>query len=100
MITLKTFKNILETYLGATKYTDQLCDLNFDLYESPIWSAMDIILDEWGDTILTEEGLDLLYWWLFEDVDKVIYIEEEQKIDVASIENFYNYLKDNGCLRN
>lgn len=99
MITLEKFNNVLNVYSEATSYTDKLCELDFDLYESPIWNTIDVILDEWGSNILNAEGLDLLYWWLFEDVDKIIYTDEEQ-IDVASIENLYNYLKNNGCFIN
>lgn len=41
----------------------------------------------------TEEGQDLVFWWLYEDVPKIIYIEET-KIDVEDIEDLWNYMMD------
>ena len=41
----------------------------------------------------TEEGQDLVFWWLYEDVPKIIYIEET-KIDVENIEDLWNYMMD------
>lgn len=94
MIALNLFKSVLDKYLKAMTYTDKVNEIGLDLYESPVWDINDILLDEWGKTVLTEDGMELLYWWLFEDTDKIIYADTE--IDVASVENFYNYLKDNG----
>lgn len=41
----------------------------------------------------TEEGQDLVFWWLYEDVPKIIYIEDT-KIDVEDIEDLWNYMMD------
>lgn len=47
------------------------------------------LMDEYNN----KEYPDLITWWLYEDVDKILYTKEpNQKIDVNDIEDFYNYL--------
>lgn len=34
---------------------------------------------------------DLFYWWLYEDVDKIIYVDDRE-IDVGTLEKLYDYI--------
>lgn len=36
--------------------------------------------------------LDNVQWWLYEDVDKIVYYKNGKTKDLNSIENFINYL--------
>ena len=36
---------------------------------------------------------DLLEWWLYEDVEKVIF-EKDKRIDVSTLENLYDFIID------
>jgi hypothetical protein len=41
------------------------------------------------------EDVDLLDWWLYEDVEKIIYVREEdsqEKISVRTLEELYDYI--------
>lgn len=52
------------------------------------------LIDEMIDMInesLNMEDKDLLCWWLYEDVKKVIYYEEEE-IGVGTLEELYDYI--------
>lgn len=87
--TLQAYKDFLDT-------TDKLMELGIDLAEGPISRSLDIIFDAWLNEITNEGGQDLIYWWLFEDVEKVIRDTEDNVIaNIESIENLYNYLKEN-----
>jgi len=47
---------------------------------------------------MIEEDLDykdILGWWFYEDVDKVIYYKEKE-ISVRTLEELYDYMIDNG----
>ena len=60
----------------------------------PVVTIGDYIINELLDMI--EEDLhikdkDLLSWWLYEDVDKVIY-DNEKEISVRTLEELYDYI--------
>jgi len=41
---------------------------------------------------ITDE--DLLFWWLYEDVEKVVYIDDGDKsIKVESLDELWDYIK-------
>lgn len=48
--------------------------------------------------ILEKEFNDIgkwIDWWLFEDVEKVVYYQDKQNRNVEKIEDFYQFLLDN-----
>lgn len=42
--------------------------------------------------IFTEEEIDWIDWWLYEDVEKIITYSDGQERDVTKIEELYNFL--------
>ncbi len=82
--TINKYKQFIDT-------SDKLNDLGIDLCEGPITDSIDAIFDAWLTEFLNEEDIDIIYWWLFEDVDKIIY-DGDKKINVEKIEDLYNYL--------
>jgi hypothetical protein len=59
----------------------------------------DLLFDKWVNKIATDEGQDLVYWWIFDDVEKKMYDSEGNVTDdVENIIDFYNYLKNNNYL--
>lgn len=89
--TINAYKEFLDT-------SDKLMELGIDLAEGPITYSIDTIFDSWLQSILNEEGQDLVYWWLFEDVDKVI-TDNGNEINVEDIEEFTKYLLNNGYFK-
>lgn len=72
-----------------------------NLLESDWGGAVGIMLDRFLESFLTNDGQDLIFWWLFEDVDKIIIHTEpptlfnnKEKIEynVEDLEDFWNYL--------
>ena len=53
---------------------------------------IDIILDMINEDLHIEDK-ELISWWLWEDVDKVIYVDEKE-ISVRTLEELYAYIID------
>lgn len=55
----------------------------------------DYLVNELIDIIEDDLGIDkyddLLVWWLYEDVDKVIY-DGDKEISIRTLEEFYDYI--------
>ena len=41
-----------------------------------------------------EKDSDLLWWWAFEDVQKIIEVSSGKKYDVTTLEGLYQYILD------
>lgn len=89
------FVDTLLKYQNFLNVSDQLMDLGIDLAEGPITMAIDTLLDSWIDSITGEAGSDLIYWWLFEDVEKKIYEDDKVVATLKTAEDLYNYMKEN-----
>ena len=89
------FVETLLKYQNFLDVSDQLMNLGIDLTEGPITMAIDTLLDSWIDSITGEAGSDLIYWWLFEDVEKNIYEDDKVIAILDTAENLYDYMKEN-----
>lgn len=89
------FVETLLKYQNFLDVSDRLMDLGIDLTEGPITMAIDTLLDSWLDSITGEAGSDLIYWWLFEDVEKKIYEDDKVVATLYTIEDLYDYMKEN-----
>ena len=79
--------NIL-TKIGDT--ITKLYDIGVDIVSSPLYDY-GIIADILWTYIYGEEGMDIINWWLYENVDKIITIDGEN-IDVTKVEDLYDFL--------
>lgn len=75
--------------------------LNANLYESAPVEYVSIMLDLFLKSHFTEEDCDLINWYLFDRVDKVIYVNRErtlfsepQRIEIRlnSLGDLYDYI--------
>ena len=59
----------------------------------PIVTIGDYLVNELMDTISEDLHIedDLLSWWLYEDVEKVLY-DNETEISVRTLEELYDYI--------
>ena len=91
--------DFIKTINSYKRYQDtlgKLADLGVNIWDSGFNDPTDYIFEAYLEEILNDEGQDLVYWWMFEDVEKVFYDDEDNIIaNVESIEDFYNYLKEN-----
>ena len=96
MISKEEFIRGIKSYKEGLGFIERADSIGLDLYESPICSTADTIFDMWLDQITTDAGADLIYWWLFEDVEKKIYKDDEVIADLVDEESLYNYMNENG----
>lgn len=96
MISKKNFvriiKNIQEQHKIDLEISDALQKVcgSYVIFntENLIYNSLHQLLEE----VFNDE--DYIGWWLYENVDKKIYIDEEV-IDVSTPERFYDFLIDN-----
>lgn len=89
------FVNGLNTYIKSIEFLEALDDIGLNLYESPLSTSNDSLFDIWINTFVTQDGSDLIYWWLFEDVDKVIYKDDKVVATLETVEDLFDYMLSN-----
>lgn len=96
MMTKERFKDLVYMMLEHNELYDKLYDLGIDTINCKYLETADIIFSELMKTEFGEEGLDLISWWMYEDVDHKLYEpgSEGKKIiaDLNDIEDLYDYL--------
>lgn len=86
-------EEFIKTINILTKIDDtitKLYDIGVDIVSSPLCDY-GIIADILWRYIYGEEGMDIINWWLYESVDKIITIDGED-IDVTKVEDLYDFL--------
>lgn len=89
MILQEDLKRIINLQQEFVKEWDNNPVLNIEsrLYDIPL-----IMFDTCINSVLTETGADLLFWWLYEDVDKIIYLKDGSEIDLTNLDDLLDYL--------
>ena len=86
-------------YLNSIKNLDYEVDkwedfLKIDIFESPLFQRsfdlIDIVIKYLSDNNVNIE--DLISWWLYEDVDKLIFLPDGTTIDVETSDKLYDYI--------
>jgi hypothetical protein len=68
------------TVLETDKYTRQAFDKLLSLY-------------------INTYGLDLIGWWMYENVNKIIYNSDKTETDLTDINDFVEYMIDNYLIK-
>ncbi len=95
MIDKKTFKKVMiaiqyqnETDYKVAKALELVMDGHFTFNtENKIYGAAFDLLKE-----VMEDESDMISWWLYEDVEKVIW-QNGKEISVRTLDELYDYLK-------
>lgn len=81
------------------EYIDSIAHkLKIELYETPLFEYPSNMFDNFIYSHFTEEGSDLIFWWMYEDVPKIIYqdtIFGEVETNIEDIEDLWKYLISN-----
>ncbi len=102
MITFKRFEQIINTIKDhgefQRKFTDflegNICTSSWaivDVGDKLVRSLIDLLCDIFGQKDEKQCG-DIFSWWLWEDVDKIIYYQNGGHVDITDIKDFYDYL--------
>lgn len=81
------------------EYIDSIAHkLKIELYETPLFEYPSVIFDNFIYSHFTDEGCDLIFWWMYEDVPKIIYqdtIFGKVETNIEDIEDLWKYLISN-----
>ena len=107
MITKEEFIKFIKTYQEFDKAVDRFDkaitgkSYSTILFETDWFNAVGEMLDIFLDVNFNEDGKDIVYWWMFEDVNHVITetvnsdlfnVESEVEYNVNDLEDLYDYL--------
>jgi hypothetical protein len=92
MITKGEFVKIIENDRTYHDIIDRIEKCGISFYESDLDNCYNYLFDFILQKYFNEDGIDLIYWWLYEDVDKIITNEDGSKIELNSARDLYDYL--------
>ena len=107
MITKEEFIKFITEYKNFEEAIDRIDkavsgrNWGLNLFECDWYNSVGIMLDTFLDSHFTNDGYDLVTWWLFEDVDHIItqtvtsdLFNEKSEIEynVNDIEDLWNYM--------
>ena len=107
MITKKELYDFITKYQVFSDAVDRMEEaisgkkFRCNLFETDWYDAVGCMLDIFLDSHFTEDGCNLITWWLWEDVDKIIYEtvdpdlfngETEIEYNIESFDNLWNYM--------
>lgn len=95
MLSKEKFIEYLTTIVNYNKEADKWDDFfKVDMFESPLFTKAtdltNIVIDSLSDK--SEEIKDLISWWLYEDVEKLIFLPDGTTIDVETPDKLYDYI--------
>ena len=96
-----SFIKLINSIKNIETFVDNAASCGIDLIESSLYNDSGIIFDIALDGLgLKQDTKDLIYWWLYETVDKVIFIETDdlfgkhkKEIDIKDVEDLWKYVK-------
>ena len=89
----KQFKKSLRKVEKISELSDKLADLGIETLQcKELFYASEIFFD-WVKECFGEDGEDLVSWWMYEDVDKILYVEDGTEINIEDIDDLYSYLE-------
>lgn len=102
MLTFENFEKFINSAKSNFENASELNSkfgLNFvdSSFEKEYDALFNIILSE----NFTNEGIDLIEWWLFDDSKKIIYYKDEDNAteDVSDVEDLFYYIERNGLFK-
>lgn len=98
MITKERFKELVYLMEEHNEFYDKLYDLGIDTIDCKAMEIPGIFFDELMKNEFGVSGLDLISWWMYEDVDHKIYERDTHKViaDLNIIDDLYDYLAEGG----
>ncbi len=91
------FIKLIKDYQNYDNLLDSACDIFPGIIESKLF----MYPAEWFENIIelcfTEEGVDWIYWWLFErnnNSEMKAYDENHNEIQMDTVEDLWNFIKN------
>ena len=107
MITKECFVNFINKYKEFESAIERISNVisgrkySIDLFESDWYEAVGCMLDTFLQSHFTDDGMDIITWWLFEDVEHTIWHNVEPTLfdditelqyDLETLDDLWDYL--------
>lgn len=89
------FKDCIRKLEAIAELGNKLSDLKIETIECKELYYADDIFFKWVKDEFGEAGEDLVSWWLYEEVDKIVYEEDGTETNLEDIDALYTYLLEN-----
>ena len=94
-MTRQEFKDCIRKLKEITEFGNKLSNLNVETIDcKEFYYAADIFFS-WVKSVFGGSGEDLVTWWLYEEVDKIIYEEDGTETNLENIDDLFSYLVAN-----
>lgn len=97
MITKEAFCKFINTFIEYDTKLDKICKvLNVSLHDCELTEYPGILLDKFLQATFNQNGIDTIYWWLFEkrlNPELEFYIDDEE-INVDTLDDLWEIVKD------
>lgn len=85
------FKKLIDEIQSVEQYVIKCSNLNFDIFESPLYNFYGKLLDEYLNSKFSVEIVDIINWWLFEDVEHIITLKDK-KYNLKTVDDLYRFI--------
>ena len=92
-MTRQQFKKCVREVEAVWELSGRLSDVGIETIDCKELSYASDILAEWIEDSFGPEGKDLVSWWMYEDVEKVVYEEDGSETNLENIDDLYSYLE-------
>ena len=89
------FKDCIRKLEAIAELGNKLSDLKIETIECKELYYADEIFFKWVKDEFGEAGEDLVSWWLYEEVDKIVYEKDGTETNLEDIDALYTYLLEN-----
>lgn len=94
MITKEEFIKLMQTVINLEKEFDRWSDFGIDLFEMKISELISTLYDYTFKISFTDEGVDWIYWWLFESESNKAYNSNGIELPTETIEDMWEIVKN------
>ena len=91
MLNKEQFREFIELVKKYEDISDSWYNLGIDILNSDLFNISDKISSLFISSHFTNEGYDLVTWWLYENVSKEIY-ENDTTIVIDTVDKFWEFL--------
>lgn len=95
-ITKQDFINLIQLHNKQSSNLDKLSEFGFSIFDSSVIEYGNIMFEKLIDALFTEEGVDWIFWWLYEkngNPDMKAWDENHNEIPAETIDNLWNIIK-------
>lgn len=100
MITKEQFTKVIEDTLKLNKEYDRWDAFGINLWELPIGNTINNLAESIWDITFDEDGVDWIYWWLYErpalfegDEPNKAYNEDGSEIPTETVDDLWNIVE-------